>query len=166
MLIRADGGIADKHILKADILIYPSCYWRSLINMNVWLSFVNIVPFICLFFYVTVWRDVSNAHFVQMLKIQWVFRFALFWWFMSIFHHALQSVLCVAAAEKEKKTPLTIIRKVKDRSGQFSASWSESHYAFHFIHKIHKICIKREKGSFVNQDFIQVKYRSSLRASL
>lgn len=68
MLIRADGGIADKHILKADILIYPSCYWRSLINMNVWLSFVNIVPFICLFFYVTVWRDVSNAHFVQMLK--------------------------------------------------------------------------------------------------
>lgn len=36
--------------------------------MNVWLSFVNIVPFICLFFYVTVWRDVSNADFVQMLQ--------------------------------------------------------------------------------------------------
>lgn len=68
MLIRADGGIADKHILKADRLIYPSCYWRSLINLNVWLSFVNIVPFLCLFFYVTVWRDVSNVDFVQMLQ--------------------------------------------------------------------------------------------------
>lgn len=45
MLITADGGTADKHILKADVLIYPSCYWRSLMNVNV-----------------------SNADFVQMLQ--------------------------------------------------------------------------------------------------
>lgn len=103
MLIREDGGIADKHILKTAILIYPGCYCRSLINMNLYLSFVNIVPFICLFFYVTVWRSFKRR-FCADVTIQRVFRFALFRWFMSIFRHALQSVLCVASAEKKKKS--------------------------------------------------------------